>query len=100
MRASMRPMAMATTDIITAAIRTITAITRRPDPAMRFSPLAALNLLLVALILAVGLPGMFADAVRLPSEVTIHEIETAQPVAVDRDEVAMGRLRLASVASN
>src|ERR1700733_11559804 len=86
MRASMRPMAMATTAIITAAIRTITAITRRPDLAMRFSPLAALNLLLVVLILTVGLPGLFADAVRLPSEVTIHELQMGLPVAQAADE--------------
>ncbi|HEX4508319.1 MAG TPA: hypothetical protein VH722_21505 [Alphaproteobacteria bacterium] len=69
---------------------------------MRFrpSPLVALNLLFIVLILAIGLPCLFADAVRLPSEITIREIETAQPVSADRDEAAMGRLRLASVASN
>jgi hypothetical protein len=69
---------------------------------MRFrpSPLAALNLLFITLILAVGLPGLFADGVRLPSEITIREIETAQPVAQDDDEAAIGRLRLASAVSN
>src|ERR1700759_2905432 len=67
---------------------------------LRPSPLAALNLSLVVLILAVGLPGLFADAVRLPSEVTIHELRTAQPVQADRDEAAIGSLNLASVTSN
>ena len=69
---------------------------------MRFrpSPLAALNLLFVVLILAVGLPGLFADAVRLPSEVTIHELHAGQPVTQDNDVVATGRLRLAAVTSN
>jgi len=66
----------------------------------RLSPLAALNLALVVLILAVGLPGLFADAVRLPSEITIRELQTGQPVAQDNDEAAMGRLRLASATSN
>lgn len=66
----------------------------------RLSPLAVLNLSLVALILAVGLPGLFADAVRLPSEITIHELQTGQAVALDRDEAAMDRLKLAAAASN
>ena len=66
----------------------------------RVAPLAAFNLLLAALILAVGLPGLFADAVRLPSEVTIHELQTGQPVAQADDETAMGRLGWAAVASN
>ena len=66
----------------------------------RVAPLAALNILLVALILAVGLPGIFADAVRLPSEVTIHELETGQPVAPADDERAAGRLRWAAATSN
>jgi hypothetical protein len=66
----------------------------------RLAPLAALNLLLVALILAVGLPGMFADAVRLPSEVTIHELQMGQPVAQAADESAIGRLNWAATTSN
>jgi hypothetical protein len=69
---------------------------------MRFrpSPLAALNLSLIVLILAVGLPGLFADVTRLPSEITIHELQTGQPVAADDDEAAMGRLKLAAATSN
>jgi hypothetical protein len=66
----------------------------------RVAPLAAFNLILVALILAVGLPGMFADAVRLPSEVTIHELRIGQPVAEGADEMAMGRLGWAAITSN
>ena len=67
---------------------------------VRLSPLATLNFSLVVLILAVGLPGLFADAVRLPSEITIHELQTGQPVAQDNDEAAMGRLGLAAATSN
>jgi hypothetical protein len=66
----------------------------------RVAPLAVLNLLLAALILAVGLPGLFADAVRLPSEVTIHELQTGQPVARAADEAAIGRLEWAAMTSN
>ena len=66
----------------------------------RVAPLAAFNILLVALILAVGLPGIFADAVRLPSEVTIHELQTGQAVAQADDEAAMGRLGWAAMTSN
>ncbi len=66
----------------------------------RLAPLAALNLLLVALILAVGLPGMFADAVRLPSEVTIHELQMGQLVAQAADESAIARLGWAAAMSN
>ena len=58
----------------------------------RVAPLAAVNILLVALILAVGLPGIFADAVRLPSEETINELQTGQQVARADDETASGRL--------
>ena len=60
----------------------------------------ALNLVFIAVILAVGMPGLFADAVRLPSEITIHELQTGQPVAPDNDEAAMGRLKLATATSN
>lgn len=69
---------------------------------MRFrpSPLAALNLAFIVLILTVGLPVLFADAVRLPSEVTIHELQTGQAVAQENDEAAIGRLQLAAKASN
>lgn len=67
---------------------------------VRLSPLATLNLSLVVLILAVGLPGLFADAVRLPSEITIHELQTAQPVTEGNDAAAMGRLKLATATSN
>jgi hypothetical protein len=67
---------------------------------LRVAPLVAVNLAFVALILAAGLPGLFADAVRLPSEITIHEIQTGRPVAAENDEAAIGRLRLASAASN
>jgi hypothetical protein len=67
---------------------------------MRYSPLAVFNILLVALILAVGLPGIFADAVRLPSEVTIHELQSGQPVAQAADETAMRRLGWAAMTSN
>jgi hypothetical protein len=66
----------------------------------RLSPLLALNLLLVVLILAVGLPSVFADAVRLPSEVTIHDLQTGQPVPQDNGEAAMRRLKLAAATSN
>jgi len=69
---------------------------------MRFrpSPLVTLNLVFVALILAAGLPGLFADAVRLPSEITIHEIQTAQPVAEADAAHAAARLGLAAATSN
>jgi hypothetical protein len=67
---------------------------------MRANPLVAFNLLLIVLILAVGLPGLFADAVRVPSEVTIQELETGQSVAQDNDAAAIGRLNLAAVTSN
>ena len=67
---------------------------------VRLSPLATVNLALVVLILAVGLPGLFSDAVRLPSEITIRELQTGRPVAEDNDETAMGRLTLAATASN
>jgi hypothetical protein len=66
----------------------------------RVAPLAAFNLVLVALLLAVGLPGLFADAVRLPSEVTIHELQMGQPVAQAADEGAIGRLDWAAMTSN
>jgi hypothetical protein len=64
------------------------------------SKVAVLNLLLIALILAVGLPGLFADAVRLPSEVTIRELEAGHPVTPADNERAMDRLRWADVTSN
>jgi len=67
---------------------------------LRVAPLVALNLVFVALILAAGLPGLFADAVRLPSEITIHELQTGQAVAPQDDEAAIGRLRLAAATSN
>ena len=67
---------------------------------LRVAPLAAVNLVFVVLILAAGLPGLFADAVRLPSEITIHELQTAQPVAEDDDTRAAARLQLASATSN
>jgi len=67
---------------------------------LRVAPLVAVNLVIVALILAAGLPGLFADAVRLPSEITIHELQTAQPVAEDDDARAAARLQLASATSN
>lgn len=67
---------------------------------VRPSPLATLNLAFAVLILAVGLPGLFADAVRLPSEITIHELRTGRPVAQDSDEAAMSRLTLAAATSN
>jgi hypothetical protein len=67
---------------------------------LRPSPLVLFNLLFIALILAVGLPGLFADAVRLPSEITIHELQAGRPVPADSDESAAARLRMATTTSN
>ncbi len=67
---------------------------------LRLGRLATLNLVFAVLVVAAGLPGLFADAVRLPSEITIHELKTAQPVAEADDRAAIARLSLAAVTSN
>jgi hypothetical protein len=63
-------------------------------------PLAALNILLVVLILAVGLRGMLADSLRAPSQVTIRALELGQPVDKEHDQAAAEQLERAAPLSN
>lgn len=67
---------------------------------LRVSPLAALNILLIVLILAAGLRGILADGLRVPSEITITALELGQPVDRASAEAAAGRLGSAAHFSN
>lgn len=66
----------------------------------RVPPVAALNLSLAALLLAVGLPGLVATALRLPSETTIGELQRGAPTASADRDAAAARLRGAAGFSN
>ena len=66
----------------------------------RIAPLVLPNILFGIAILAVGLPGMLADALRLPSEVTIGQLRLGQPVGKADDIAAATRLEHALVFSN
>jgi hypothetical protein len=62
----------------------------------RGGPLAVLNILIVALMLAVGLRGILADGLRLPSTVTIRALQMGQPV--DKAAAQKAAVRLARAA--
>jgi tetratricopeptide (TPR) repeat protein len=64
---------------------------------LRVAPLAALNLFLMAAMVAVGLPGIVSTAIRLPSEVTIKALQLGQPV--DKNAVDQAATRLQSAAN-
>ncbi len=66
----------------------------------RVPPLAVLNIAIVALMLAVGLRGVLADGLRLPSAVTIRALQMGQPVDKVAAAVAAERLTRAAYLSN
>jgi hypothetical protein len=67
---------------------------------LKVSPLAALNILVIALIFVAGLRGMLADGLRLPSAVTIRALEMGQPVDQAAAQKAAERLTRAAGLSN
>ena len=66
----------------------------------RLAPRAALNLILLVAMLAVGLPGIVASAIRLPSEVAIRALELGVPVDRTTLDETASRLAAASAWSN
>ncbi|MDB5395222.1 MAG: hypothetical protein JWM91_2728 [Rhodospirillales bacterium] len=67
---------------------------------LRVAPLAALNLLLVTAMAAIGLPAIVSTYIRLPSEIAIKALQLGQPVDRNAVDEAAARLQSAATWSN